>query len=175
MREAIYFTVRLLLASMFLVAASSKFLNTWSLARTLSALGPPMTLAKVLAKLVVMLELGVFLALVGGAGAAPEFAVLLVTAVGFVAVGVRALGLQEPIPCSCFSTYSHGRLGWKQVTLGVVLAALAVVARLDGAQHDLDRSIVLAASASTLACLAQIVVGYRAFAEGVGYRLAVRR
>jgi len=117
-----------LLAAVFAFSSLSKLARLRDLQRTLAALGLIEVLTRPAAITVVSAELAAALGLATVPQQAWPRLLAAILAVGFAAVGVRALRLHRQIECACFGGARRGTLGWRQVQLLPLFLLALVVA-----------------------------------------------
>lgn len=137
------------LGLMFVFAGVGKLAAPRAFRKTLGALGIPFTQ---LSLVVPAAEVGAGVLIAVAPASAAAAAAALVLLVGFAAVGARALVAGQRIECACFGGNGGGILGWRQVVLLPVGAAILVLLRssdaliegVDGAQSLAGAVLVLA-------------------------------
>lgn len=164
--------VSVAIACLFLYSGSFKVHDSHSLASTLRRVGVPSGLSGSLARALTwsLLVLAVAILLAPAVGVP----LLFLAATLIAAVGLRAMALPEPIPCSCFSSFSGGTLGWRQLAVGLAVAAggarlVAVPAGMGG------RTALAWLTTAMLATTAlHVITGAKVIATSVSYRRAVQ-
>jgi uncharacterized membrane protein YphA (DoxX/SURF4 family) len=130
--------VTLLMASTLLWAGLEKARSLRSVARTLHRLGMPESGSRLVAPLVVAVELGVALGLIYRPRSIVTLTGVLALATAFAISGFMALRRKEKIRCGCFGPHGGAHLGWNQLaSLPVWFSAVALV-WLNGPTHSSD-------------------------------------
>ncbi|CAM4407380.1 Methylamine utilisation protein MauE [Mycobacterium basiliense] len=122
---------RILLAGVFAIAALAKLSDWAGVRRAVVAFGVPKAAAAVVGSVLVAMELGVVLLLVGGwAYRGAVLALLALT--GFSAAILVNLARGRSLDCHCFGRLSAGTLGWPTLARNGCLATIAAFVALDG-------------------------------------------
>jgi Methylamine utilisation protein MauE len=161
--------IAVLVAAVFLYAASFKPLSTDGLQRTIAAIGVPPGSAPTLARAVPAFEFVLALAIVGFAPVAGVL-LLLVAAIGIGGAGAIAVRNGLSVPCSCFSARSTARLGSRQLVFAGMMAVAAVVLLVSGPPSGIPQSLARLAAANLVGLLAHLLQFSRDLSALVGYR-----
>lgn len=133
-------------ASLLLLAASHKVISRNGLIRTLTQLGVSTVWARRLAHSAPFAETATAVALVTLHGRIAGVSLSFAVAVILAAAGARALRLEEPIHCACFSeAFGKSRLGVRQIAYAGLFLANGVLGLAGGFRWSwVDQAGVLA-------------------------------
>lgn len=164
---------QLVLATVFVHAATAKLRSPADLRRTLERLGVWPALAGGLAASVIAAELAAGLGLLAVPSSPWPRVLVVLLGFGFAAAGLAALASRQQIACACFGGSRPGRLGWRQVAWLPVWLALAAMAQWRPPGWSLEQGL-LGVSLLALGLLAwQLPAELRIWRQLRGDRLAV--
>jgi hypothetical protein len=135
----------LVVSAILLWAGLEKIRAGQEFAGTLSALGMPAVLVRVIRPATPIAEVLAAVGLVVTPSAPWPRLTVLVLAVSFAGAGIVGLRAEEPVRCSCFGTTAHRTLGWFQLAAlpAWLLAVGGVTAtRPSWSVHDGIRDLV---------------------------------
>lgn len=163
--------VRVVLAAVFVIAATGKLFDLAGSRRSLADFGVPARLASVLGTLLPFAELAVAAALVVRPSAQAGGIAALVLLVTFIGGMSNALRAGQTPDCHCFGAIHSAPVGWSQIVRNAGLAALAGFTAVAGPGDTIDAWVedhsaaVLVAVATTAAAIVLAILAFDIWRE----------